>query len=1259
MNISQRQAAIIVLGFQWAVMLILWVSQLFAKDADYFSTLGATIAMLIYGGMLLAYLRGWEYARHTSVVLITLIVAVFLPEPFVTSYAPFLILLGPILALVLVGPRWVIASGVATFGLLLLRAGGVGVYASLTTVLMFAMLIAGLAVSRMVTEAVRTRIEKTEGALLESQARVAGIINSARDAIVSIDNSRRIVLFNPAAEILFGYTSDEIKGETLDVLIPELNRAEHPRHIEKFEQTGITSRQMNGSQEIKGIKKNGSEFPMDASISQIDIQGGKLFTAILRDVSERKQTENSQQKIHDELEIQFQQRTAALSEATALLETMLEYVPDQIYFKDANSRFIKNSKAQARSLGLDDRSLAVGKTDFDFFPHAQQAYDEEQEIIRTGKPLVDFEEKVVWPDGTETWVSTSKMPLRSPDGQIIGTFGISRDITYRKRVEESLLKSRDELEARVTERTLELSAANQQLHQAESIAGLGNYWIDLTTGNWQGSEIFDHFLGIDEAYERTMASWPLLIHVSDRQKMVDYFTNEVIGRHIRFDREYRIVRHNDQAERWVHTLGELELDAQNQPIRMVGTIRDITESKQIKAQLEYQAHLLKQIKDAVIAVDDQFNITLWNPGAEALYGWSAAEVLGRSSTEVIRSKMTPEERADVLRQLHETGEYHLELVQYHRNGEPVDVDTSTVTIYNEREETTGLLSVNRDITERKRAEAALRESESHARSLISLSKNLEQAQTYSEALEAALDEVKAVLGYQSVWTYLLSEDQQQLRLLTFTGEKSQIATDEFPTLIIKGDRFLEEISRSDDIVVVEDARTDPRTNKEIVAQMGNRTILNVPIKFMDKQMGIFGTGTFGDEGVQIPSEAQLDYLRALANHMAVTLDRILLLTERKRMEETLRKSEERYRRFFENMHETFIVQEIVLDEAGKAIDLRFLDLNPAAERVLGKTRAEIVGRTRSELSGVPDSQGVEMASQVVASGTPFHMVRPSPGLTGWFESFTYSLGPGLVATLALDVSERKQAEEENRRLNETLEERIVERTAQLEAANRELEAFSYSVSHDLRSPLRGIDGWSLALLEDYGPLLDDKAQSHIQKVREEAQRMGGLIDDILKLSRITRAEMTKESVDLSAIAETVTARLQESMLDGRQVEISIQKGLLVMGDPKLLDVLLENLLGNAFKFTSKKLETHIEFGQTLIEGELAFFVRDNGAGFDMTYANKLFGAFQRMHRLSEFPGTGIGLATVQRIVHRHGGTIWASSEVDRGATFYFTLEDNQ
>jgi light-regulated signal transduction histidine kinase (bacteriophytochrome) len=225
--------------------------------------------------------------------------------------------------------------------------------------------------------------------------------------------------------------------------------------------------------------------------------------------------------------------------------------------------------------------------------------------------------------------------------------------------------------------------------------------------------------------------------------------------------------------------------------------------------------------------------------------------------------------------------------------------------------------------------------------------------------------------------------------------------------------------------------------------------------------------------------------------------------------------------------------------------------------------------------------------------------------------------------------------------------------AATEAANRELEAFSYSVAHDLRAPLRGVDGFSLALLQDYADKLDEVGRSYLRHVRESAQQMGRLIDDLLALSRVTRAELDREPVDLSVLAEHVAAQLQ-SAEPGRRVEIVIAAGMVVHADPRLLRVALANLLGNAWKFTGQQARPRIEIGVTE-SGESAYFVRDNGAGFDMAYAPRLFGAFQRLHSVDEFEGTGIGLATVQRIVNRHGGRIWATAEVDRGATFFFTL----
>jgi light-regulated signal transduction histidine kinase (bacteriophytochrome) len=285
----------------------------------------------------------------------------------------------------------------------------------------------------------------------------------------------------------------------------------------------------------------------------------------------------------------------------------------------------------------------------------------------------------------------------------------------------------------------------------------------------------------------------------------------------------------------------------------------------------------------------------------------------------------------------------------------------------------------------------------------------------------------------------------------------------------------------------------------------------------------------------------------------------------------------------------------------------------------------------------------------------------------------------LMAKLQAEIIERQQAEQRAQDLNQGLRQAIIE----LKAVNKELETFSYSVSHDLRAPLRSIDGFSQALLEDCKEILDETGHDYLRRIRTATQGMGRLIDDLLTLSRVIRSDMHRESVDLSRLASLICTDLQQAHPE-RPVEFIIQPGLIARGDSRLLNVVLENLLNNAWKFTAKNLHPRIEFGAILPESEISetaasetvisesavsepmatdafgnpiptYFVRDDGVGFDMAYVGKLFSSFQRLHSMSEFPGNGIGLATVQRIVHRHGGRVWAEGSIDQGATFYFTL----
>jgi PAS domain S-box-containing protein len=381
------------------------------------------------------------------------------------------------------------------------------------------------------------------------------------------------------------------------------------------------------------------------------------------------------------------------------------------------------------------------------------------------------------------------------------------------------------------------------------------------------------------------------------------------------------------------------------------------------------------------------------------------------------------------------------------------------------------------------------------------------------------------------------------------------------------------------------------------------------------------------------------------------------ITERKLAEKALLESEQKFRSLAESSPDNIIRYDLAC---------RAIYVNHNLGKTVNSSVSLLIGKVPMEVD--PDKAAIlenyqRKLQMVIQTGQPDEVEIVVPNQSGIPEIHHVIFvaernnDDKIVGALAIgrDITERRQTEEKIRILNQDLEKRVLERTSQFEVANKELESFSYSVSHDLRAPLRGIDGFSQALIDDYRDKLDEKGISYLNRIRVASQRMAQLIDDMLGLSRVSRSEMMIQTVNLSEMFTKIVNDFRETQPE-RKIRFVIKKGLIVQGDGRLLRLVLENLISNSVKFTSKHSGACIKFGVKKKKGAPVYFISDDGAGFDMNYSQNLFSVFQRLHTANEFPGTGVGLATVQRIIHRHGGRVWAEGEIEKGATFYFTLK---
>lgn len=422
---------------------------------------------------------------------------------------------------------------------------------------------------------------------------------------------------------------------------------------------------------------------------------------------------------------------------------------------------------------------------------------------------------------------------------------------------------------------------------------------------------------------------------------------------------------------------------------------------------------------------------------------------------------------------------------------------------------------------------------------------------------------------------------------------------------------------------------------------------------------IFVTGSLGEEmAIKALKSGATDFV--LKHHLSTlppalhrALNQAEFQVQRKRAEEALLMSEERYRSLVELSPDALFVQ----------INDKIVFINTAGVKLMGGHRAkDIIGRSASGFIHPEDRKRIQLRIRKLhEERKPLrfleHRIIRLDGVAINVEMAATPLtfeGKEAAQVILHDITERKRSEEEIRRLNLELEQRVVERTAELEAANKELEAFSYSVSHDLRAPLRHIEGFIEIVRATQASALDDEGRRHLQTIADSSRQMGKLIDDLLGFSRTARVELRKVHVNLNDLVKSVLHEMEPDT-GGRDIQWTMGELPQVEGDPALLRQVIFNLLSNALKYTRTRRQARIEIGSTQTDNETVIFVRDNGVGFDPRYAQKLFGVFQRLHRAAEFEGTGVGLANVRRIITRHGGRTWAESDVDEGATFFFSL----
>jgi PAS domain S-box-containing protein len=741
---------------------------------------------------------------------------------------------------------------------------------------------------------------------------------------------------------------------------------------------------------------------------------------------------------------------------------------------------------------------------------------------------------------------------------------------------------------------------------------------------------------------------------ANKQRVKDAIAKVAKGEIVQFDMDVRVaggdfITIDFRMAPLYNDAGEVEY--------LVPSAIDITPRLAAEKQTRYLATILKEVSEGIASTDVDRVIMSWNRGAELMYGYSAEEAIGQHVAELLKPTYMSATFEEAFDALHSTGYWQGEVQQIHKDGHTMDVLVSLKLLHDKDGNVSGIIAANRDITDWKTLERE------RSRLLTTLEDERARLEVLLQSLPVGVvvglpsgeitvfnRRAEEILGHGMIPTETTNDFRQYGAV---HGDGRPYEPVDHPLAKVLGEQVVIDnhemrYRRPDGSEVLIDVNAAPVFDEAGRLLAGVVTLDDITEQKQMTQLlqhQVKRQEVIANLGQEALAADDLDeFLDELCIALKVTLNvdyvRILELSE---------DATELLQRDGVGWDDDAIQNCVTLsDESG--YEARVLRDN------LGLLAIEDFADSPYLLPDTLKGAGVQsgLVLKIVGVDKPFGILelysRTKRRFTIDDRQFVQSIGHILS-----EVISRKQGEAALVELNASLESRVEARTEELQAVNKELEAFAYSVSHDLRAPLRGIDGFSKALLEDYGDEFDETARHYVERVRAGAQRMGQLIDELLAFSRLSRSALRKSTVDLSKVAQGIVRELQE-LEPQRQVAVTIEPELLVTGDANLLTFALQNLFNNAWKFTRHTEAAQIFFGYHKSDDEVVFVIRDNGAGFDMLYADKLFGAFQRLHSAETFEGTGIGLANVQRIIHRHGGRIWAEGEVDNGAAFYFTLE---